>query len=642
MATVAELQSFSSVPKLETNGSNWIIFQIRLKWALEEKRVFKHLDGTSTKPADNESTEKKEEWISNETKARHLLAQKLYDSTLTKLLHHATVSEMWTAITQEFTVKSSHVVAAMRASFDSFKCADNGNIRTHLDKLRLKYEELIGIGITISPTDYATRIIGSLPPHYQRHLSTIEASARASALATTAVNATATGTSATLTTPKQTFSISPDLLVQLATEEYDRIQSASGQKGIKAPKSDTGVALFVQGNGNGGRGGKSSPKPRLAKNGKPYGVCWNCGGKGHVSKDCPSPPSTSAGSSDKGKKRSDENRSHNGSANVAILSEEDGAWSTASLSDLFEDSSTDTDSVESLYDVSWDHIPTYLSDTSLSVSDGSMPDLMTVSESSATMSMPDLRSVSNSDSSSDDDWFSEVEDAASGDDSSVASVETSFEAVMANVCDGDIDEVAAILSEVVRPAGRVDLYDSGSTQHLSPYRDQFVTYQDIPPRSFSAANQQEFHAVGSGEMIIEVPLGADVSKMKLTEVLYSPEIGYTLISVGRLDEAGLTATFGNGQCELRNSEGEHIGSIPKSGKGLYRVIHESVDRSYADSANAATTNLTPMEFHRRMGHISPAIAKRLVTHGFVTGVSLDTSSPDGPIFCEYCTYAKTR
>jgi hypothetical protein len=219
MTSVAEINSFSSVPKLETNGANWMIFQIHLKWALKEKRVFGHLDGTTVKPADDKPDTEKNDWLNDETKARHLLAQKLHDSTLTKLLHHTTVAEMWTAVTQEFTTKSSHIVAAMCASFDSLKCADNGNIRTHLDRLRFKYEELVGIGVTVSSADYTTRIIGSLPTHYQRHLSTIEASARASALATMTAQAT----------PKQTFLISPDLLIQLAMEEFDRLQSASGQ-----------------------------------------------------------------------------------------------------------------------------------------------------------------------------------------------------------------------------------------------------------------------------------------------------------------------------------------------------------------------------------------------------------------------------
>ena len=172
---------------------------------------------------------------------------------------------MWTAVTQEFTTKSSHIVAAMHASFNSLKCADNGNICTHLDRLCFKYEELVGIGVTVSSMDYATRIIGSLPTHYQHHLSTIEASVRASALATTTAQAT----------PKQTFSISPDLLIQLAMEEFDRLQSTSGQRVCKVPKTDTGVALAAFGNSNssGGHGRKSSQRPRMAKNGKPFGVC---------------------------------------------------------------------------------------------------------------------------------------------------------------------------------------------------------------------------------------------------------------------------------------------------------------------------------------------------------------------------------
>jgi hypothetical protein len=114
---------------------------------LEEKEVFGHLDGTVMKPAQTVADDVKSEWLKNETKAHHLLVQKLHDSTLTKLLHHDSVAEMWTLLVTEFTVKSSHVVVAMRNSFDNLKCADNGNVWTHLDKLRFKYEELVGIGI---------------------------------------------------------------------------------------------------------------------------------------------------------------------------------------------------------------------------------------------------------------------------------------------------------------------------------------------------------------------------------------------------------------------------------------------------------------------------------------------------------------
>ena len=167
MTTVAKIQSFSSVPKLKTNSANWMIFWICLKWALKEKQVFGHLDGTTVKPTHNKPDTEKNDWLNDKTKAHHLLAQKLHDSTLTKLLHHTTVAKMWTTVTQEFTTKSSHVVAVMHTSFNSLKCADNSNIHTYLDRLHFKYKELVGIGVTISPMDYSTRIIGSLPTHYQ-------------------------------------------------------------------------------------------------------------------------------------------------------------------------------------------------------------------------------------------------------------------------------------------------------------------------------------------------------------------------------------------------------------------------------------------------------------------------------------------
>ena len=75
------------------------------------------------------------------------------------------------------------------------------------------------------------------------------------------------------------------------------------------------------------------------KNGKPFGVCWTCGGKGHFSRDCPSPLQPGE-SPEKGKRKLEDNHSPSGSANAIAPSEEDGMWSTANLSDLFDDDLT--------------------------------------------------------------------------------------------------------------------------------------------------------------------------------------------------------------------------------------------------------------------------------------------------------------
>ncbi|PBK64764.1 hypothetical protein ARMSODRAFT_871061, partial [Armillaria solidipes] len=60
---------------------------------------------------------------------------------------------------------------------------------------------------------------------------------------------------------------------------------------------------------------------------------------------------------------------------------------------------------------------------------------------------------------------------------------------------------------VLNSSIRAELYDSGCSQHLSPYRNEFQTYQEIPPKRFTAANNQDFTAVGQGEIWVDVPDG---------------------------------------------------------------------------------------------------------------------------------------
>jgi len=93
----------------------------------------------------------------------------------------------------------------------------------HLDKLRLKYESSLGVGVTIFATDYATRIIGSLPAqNISHHLSTIEPlPVRQQLLLLLQLPANPAAAAAA-----KSFTISADLLIQARDGGYDRIQSA--------------------------------------------------------------------------------------------------------------------------------------------------------------------------------------------------------------------------------------------------------------------------------------------------------------------------------------------------------------------------------------------------------------------------------
>ena len=135
-------------------------------------------------------------------------------------------------------------------------------------------------------------------------------------------------------------------------------------------------------------------------------------------------------------------------------------------------------------------------------------------------------------------------------------------------------------------------------------------------------------------MIINILNGIDISQLQLTEVLYSPEVGYTLISVGHLDENGFTVTFSGGQCTIHGPDGTHIGAIPKT-KGLYHVAHDEPNK-----VNSVNKKLTLDQFHRQMGHISVGVAQKLVDKGYITGVCLESTPAGEPFFCESCVYAK--
>ena len=138
----------------------------------------------------------------------------------------------------------------------------------------------------------------------------------------------------------------------------------------------------------------------------------------------------------------------------------------------------------------------------------------------------------------------------------------------------------------------IEVYDSGCTKHITPYRNAITNFTKILPKSFQAANKQSFKAIGTGKMTIDVPNGANISQLKLTNVLYSPEIGYALVSIGRLDDNGYAVSFSDGKCVIRDLNGVCIGIVPKNSNGLYKVTHEE------DEGHIAQEVLTLDQFHR--------------------------------------------
>ena len=120
---------------------------------------------------------------------------------------------------------------------------------------------------------------------------------------------------------------------------------------------------------------------------------------------------------------------------------------------------------------------------------------------------------SNSDGSffGEEDWFLEPEEVkgeevADGTQNDDAGQESQ-----------DIFEELLVAAEPLKPGQyafiQAELYNSGCTQHISPYHKDFESFTEIPPMSFSAANKQKFSTSGNGEMVIDVPNSVETSQL---------------------------------------------------------------------------------------------------------------------------------
>jgi len=67
------------------------------------------------------------------------------------------------------------------------------------------------------------------------------------------------------------------------------------------------------------------------------------------------------------------------------------------------------------------------------------------------------------------------------------------------------EEIANITNSPT--SNKVELYDSGASQHISPFQNQFITYRAITSCLITTVDKCTFYAIGTGNMQIEVSNG---------------------------------------------------------------------------------------------------------------------------------------
>ena len=373
--------------------------------------------------------------------------------------------------------------------------------------------------------------------------------------------------------------IEPQKVVRLITDDYDRTTMAKEAKKTE----DQAFAASSQRN-------KGKDKRDVE--------CYNCKKKGHIKANCWAKGGGKEGQGPKRDKNKSKDKDNDSAAPAVDKTDDTESWAIID-EDLFDlDEGTDkTDGTES-----W-----------AAIIDEDFTDF---DENAEKIDITESWAAIEEDFS---DVGTEYEDVY---------IEESDEDTLNG--DDDIDNQP---EHVASSAGdsEVELYDSGASRHISPFRQRFLTYRSIPPRPIAAADKHKFYAVGTGDLKIQVPNGASATPMILRDALHAPDIGLTVVSIGRIAKAGHVVSFKGDTCKITNSKGKTIGNIPISANGLYKA-----ERVYAAAAVLEIVDIITL--HRRLGHISLDTIRNIIRNNIVTGIQLIDDKPS--FFCESCEHAK--
>ena len=183
------------------------------------------------------------------------------------------------------------------------------------------------------------------------------------------------------------------------------------------------------------------------------------------------------------------------------------------------------------------------------------------------------------------------------------------------------------------PEVETELYDSGASRHMSPFIHRFSNYHSTPPRPIIAANKRTFYAIGTGDLRIDVPNGNSTTPVILRDTLHAPDMGLTIVSIGRITSTGNTVTFKDKTCEIKNKSGKTIGNIPSNTNGLYKVEH-----AHSTFSAIAVEKVDMHTLHRRLGHIPSDAIRSLIRNHAIDGIELIDDGSQ--IICDSCEYAK--
>ncbi len=159
------------------------------------------------------------------------------------------------------------------------------------------------------------------------------------------------------------------------------------------------------------------------------------------------------------------------------------------------------------------------------------------------------------------------------------------------------------------------------------------------PESVTLGDGHQLTAMGHGTVTLNIKLSPGRSrKCNLADVLYVPDLSFSLISVTKASDKIGSAVFTDDGCKFLDADGRVVATGKRVGQLYYLNCNEQpVSASMAGLQGDGLSSKEQL-WHRRYGHLGTQNMRKLVNQDMVTGLDCKMNKDVG--VCEPCAEGK--
>jgi len=182
------------------------------------------------------------------------------------------------------------------------------------------------------------------------------------------------------------------------------------------------------------------------------------------------------------------------------------------------------------------------------------------------------------------------------------------------------------------------LSDTGTLTHLVNQCLYFSEYRAEPCNIDGIVPGTPLCAYGVGTVPVEFLVENKIIHVNLENVRYTPDATNTIVSVGRLIDAGYKARFNKGSVKFLNTHGIKIADSIKKGQVYQMKMRPSASIPVPRERIVMTREQMWDKWNHALGHISMGAVHLLYKKGLVEGMKVNELSK--PAQCTACIQGK--